>query len=155
MPRGSPITFPTHCRLRSKWPVGNENIGPLAPWTLWWDADPQKEIILKGRLMKFQGETIFAPPGVDRPQMVADLLGDWREELVTAVEGKLWIYSTTIPAQTSPHLPHARPAVPPLRGHELDGLQHAAATLEPIEQPGRSPANRKSWRSPLCSARHK
>jgi len=80
--------------------IGNENIGSLAPWTLWWDADPQKEIILQGRLMKFQGETIFAPPGADRPQMVADLLGDWREELVTAVPGELRIYSTTIPAQT-------------------------------------------------------
>lgn len=80
--------------------IGNENIGSLAPWTLWWDADPQKEIILKGRLMKFQGETMFAPPGADRPQMVADLLGDWREELVTAVPGELRIYSTTMPAQT-------------------------------------------------------
>lgn len=80
--------------------IGNENIGSLAPWTLWWDADPQKEIILKGRLMKFQGATMFAPPGADRPQMVADLLGDWREELVTAVPGELRIYSTTIPAQT-------------------------------------------------------
>ncbi|HUT91844.1 MAG TPA: hypothetical protein VMY37_20285 [Thermoguttaceae bacterium] len=80
--------------------IGNENIGSLAPATLWWDADPQKEIILKGKLMKFQGETLLAPPGADRPQMVADLLGDWREELVTAVDGELRIYTTTIPAQT-------------------------------------------------------
>jgi len=80
--------------------IGDENIGSLAPWTLWWDADPQKEIILKGRLMKFQGETLFAPPGADRPQMVADLLGDWREELVVATGGELRVYSTTIPAAT-------------------------------------------------------
>ena len=80
--------------------IGNENIGSLAPPTLWWDADPQKEIILKGKLMKFQGETLLAPPGADRPQMVADLLGDWREELVTAVDGELRIYTTTIPAKT-------------------------------------------------------
>jgi hypothetical protein len=46
----------------------HENIGSLAPSTLWRDADPQKEIILKGKLMKFQGETIFAPPGADRPR---------------------------------------------------------------------------------------
>ncbi len=50
--------------------------------------------------MKFQGETLFAPPGIDRPQMVADLLGDWREELVTAIGGELRIYTTTIPANT-------------------------------------------------------
>jgi rhamnogalacturonan endolyase len=80
--------------------IGNENIGSLAPPTLWWDADPQKEIILKGKLMKFQGATLLAPPGADRPQMVADLLGDWREELVTAVNGELRIYTTTIPATT-------------------------------------------------------
>ncbi|NUQ64582.1 MAG: silent information regulator protein Sir2 [Pirellulales bacterium] len=80
--------------------IGSENIGSLAPWTLWWDADPQKEILLKGKLMKFQGETIFAPPGADRAQMVADLLGDWREELVTAIDGELRIYTTTIPAQS-------------------------------------------------------
>jgi len=80
--------------------IGNENIGSLSPWTLWWDADPQKEILLKGKLMKFPGETLFAPRGADRPQMVADLLGDWREELVVAVDGELRIYSTTLPAST-------------------------------------------------------
>jgi rhamnogalacturonan endolyase len=80
--------------------IGSENIGSLSPWTLWWDADPQKEILLRGRLMKFQGETIVAPPGADRPRMVADLLGDWREELVTSIPGELRIYSSTIPANT-------------------------------------------------------
>ena len=80
--------------------IGNENIGSLAPSTLWWDADPQKEIILKGKLTKFQGETLSAPAGADRPQMVADLLGDWREELVTAVDGELRIHTTTILAKT-------------------------------------------------------
>ncbi|MCY2996088.1 MAG: silent information regulator protein Sir2, partial [Planctomycetota bacterium] len=80
--------------------IGHENLGSLAPWTLWWDADPQKEIILKGKLMKYQGETLCAPAGADRAQLVADLLGDWREELVTAYKGELRIYSTTIPAKT-------------------------------------------------------
>ena len=80
--------------------IGRENIGSLNPWTLWWDADPLKEIILKGKLMKFQGAEIFSPTGADRPQLVADILGDWREELVTAVNGELRIYSTTIPAQS-------------------------------------------------------
>jgi len=80
--------------------IGDENIGSLAPWTLWWDADPQKEIILGGKLMKFPGTTLIAPPGADRPQMVADLLGDWREELVVATGGELRVYTTTIPAAT-------------------------------------------------------
>ena len=80
--------------------IGSENIGSLAPATLWWDADPQKEIVLEGKVMKFRGETICAPPGAGRAQMVADLFGDWREELVTVVDGKLCIYTTTIPATT-------------------------------------------------------
>jgi rhamnogalacturonan endolyase len=80
--------------------IGSENIGSLAPTTLWWDADAQKEIILEGKLMKYQGETILAPQGADRSGMVADLLGDWREELVTCIRGELRIYTTTIPAST-------------------------------------------------------
>jgi rhamnogalacturonan endolyase len=60
----------------------------------------REEIILQGKLMKFRGETILIPPGADRPQMVADLLGDWREEFVVAIPGELRIYTTTIPATT-------------------------------------------------------
>jgi rhamnogalacturonan endolyase len=80
--------------------IGDENIGSLAPCTLWWDADPQKEIILNGRLMKFQSETVFARKGLERSTMVADLRGDWREEFVTCVDGQLRIHTTTIPAKT-------------------------------------------------------
>jgi rhamnogalacturonan endolyase len=36
---------------------------------------------------------------------VGDVLGDWREELVTSVPGELRIYSTTIPT-TSRHICH-------------------------------------------------
>ena len=57
--------------------IGRENIGSLNPWTLWWDADPQKEMILKGQLLKYPGKTICSPKGADRPAMVADLIGDW------------------------------------------------------------------------------
>ncbi len=80
--------------------IGSHNIGSLAPWSLWWDADPQKELLLDSQLMKFPDQMLFAPPGADRPLMVADLFGDWREELVTALAGELRVYTTTIPAQT-------------------------------------------------------
>jgi len=56
--------------------------------------------MLKGKLMKFPGQTIFAPPGADGTEMVADLVGDWREEFVTSIDGQLRIYTTTIPATT-------------------------------------------------------
>ena len=80
--------------------IGEENIGSLAPWTLWWDADPQKEMILKGKLIKYPNKTISTPPEANRARMVADLLGDWREEFVVSVPGELRVYTTSIPATT-------------------------------------------------------
>ena len=39
-------------------------------------------------------------PGIQgQVQQVADILGDWREEIVTFTNGELRIYSTTIPAK--------------------------------------------------------
>ncbi|HOW18903.1 MAG TPA: silent information regulator protein Sir2, partial [Phycisphaerae bacterium] len=31
---------------------------------------------------------------------IADVLGDWREEIITSLPGELRIYTTTIPART-------------------------------------------------------
>jgi rhamnogalacturonan endolyase len=32
-------------------------------------------------------------------RLIGDILGDWREEVVTSVDGEIRIYSTTIPAK--------------------------------------------------------
>jgi len=71
------------------------------PWgfsvtTLYWDADLQKEI-LRGRVSDYEGGPLSAPVQ-GSVRLVADILGDWREEIVTSVPGELRIYSTTIPA---------------------------------------------------------
>jgi rhamnogalacturonan endolyase len=79
--------------------IGSENIGSLAPWTLWWDGGPQKAIILKGKLMKFQGATLLDLKEVKSQRMVADILGDWREELIAFAAGEMRVYTTTIPAK--------------------------------------------------------
>ena len=79
--------------------IGNENIGSLAPWTLWWDADPQKEIILGRKIMKFKGATLLDVKEAKSHRMVADILGDWREELIAFAAGEMRIYTTTIPAK--------------------------------------------------------
>ena len=75
----------------------------LSPRPVWWDADPQKEVIIQKRraatgtirnwgdeeaIQQFEGKAIA----------VVDCLGDHREELITALKGELRIYSTTIPA---------------------------------------------------------
>ncbi len=49
-------------------------------------------------VMKYkQGEVQSGFQG--RIIMTADLFGDWREEIVTALPGELRIYTTTIPAK--------------------------------------------------------
>jgi len=69
----------------------------LTPRPLWWDADPQKEVITGKAIQDWNGPAIQAIEG--RVIAVMDCLGDWREEVIACVPGELRIYSTTIPAQ--------------------------------------------------------
>ncbi|MBI2298907.1 MAG: hypothetical protein HYU66_08165 [Armatimonadetes bacterium] len=64
-------------------------------WTGWWDADLQRELV-RGQVTKFGGGPVGRAEG--SILLVADLLGDWREEIVTSVPGEVRIYSTPIPA---------------------------------------------------------
>lgn len=72
---------------------------------IWWDADLLREHIRsKGRgpdrsvsIVKFGGDTVQDDIG-GRLTMMADLYGDWREELVTVVPGEIRVHCTTIPA---------------------------------------------------------
>ena len=64
---------------------------------VYWDADSQRELV--------GGRTIYKYKGAPEAQNVegacsfwADVIGDWREELITSVNGELRIYTTTIPA---------------------------------------------------------
>jgi rhamnogalacturonan endolyase len=72
-----------------------ENL-PLTPRPVWWDGDPQKEVILDRAIRDWNGPTIQPIEG--RVIAVLDCLGDHREEVIACVEGELRIYSTTIPA---------------------------------------------------------
>ncbi len=81
-------------RLSDK-PFGDND---LAPHAVWWDADPQKEIVSGDKLFKFDGDTLQTLEG--RVVGIADVLGDWREELIVSLPGELRIYSTDIPAVT-------------------------------------------------------
>lgn len=71
--------------------------GGLAPRAAYWDADPQRELLRRGRISKYKGPQI--PPRVEgHIAAVADVLGDWREEIITSVPADLRIYTTTLPA---------------------------------------------------------
>lgn len=63
--------------------------------TAYWDADLQKEIV-SGSITDYQGGRLARVEG--RVQLIADVLGDWREELIASVPGEMRIYCSTIPA---------------------------------------------------------
>ncbi|MBM3858806.1 MAG: silent information regulator protein Sir2 [Verrucomicrobia bacterium] len=64
--------------------------------TVYWDADRQRELIQNERIFKYNGPDVGRIEG--RFVAVADILGDWREEIITSVDGELRIYSTSLPA---------------------------------------------------------
>jgi len=69
----------------------------FGPLVAYWDADPQREIVFRGRIQDYRGAT--HPPRLEgRVVAVADILGDWREEIITSVPGELRIYLSPIPA---------------------------------------------------------
>jgi len=68
----------------------------FGPFTVYWDADPQRELIQGNRIIKYNGPQVGRFEG--RLIAVADVLGDWREEIITSMEGELRVYSTPIPA---------------------------------------------------------
>jgi rhamnogalacturonan endolyase len=70
--------------------------GSLAPRALWWDADDLKEININRKLFKYKGDTLQYIEG--KTLLVADIIGDWREEIIVSLPGELRIYSTNIPA---------------------------------------------------------
>lgn len=78
-----------------------ENIPPTNDW-LWWDAGKVRQYISNNResisVMKYNQGTVQS--GFQgNVVLTADLFGDWREEIITALPGELRIYSTTIPAK--------------------------------------------------------
>ncbi len=72
----------------------------LIPRAAFWDADPQRELINGGRIFKFETGAALLQ-GIQGSEIAwADILGDWREEIVASVPGELRIYTTAIPATT-------------------------------------------------------
>ena len=72
--------------------------GPVPPQNelVWWDADPLRELHSRGSISKWKGSEIGRTEG--SVQHVADIMGDWREEIVTFSNGALRIYMTSVPA---------------------------------------------------------
>lgn len=107
---------------------GGNEIGPKprsSGFVIWWDGDLLRELVAGSSVTKWNWETgtedrllsTGSRPGGRGPNLVADLLGDWREEmLMTAPDGKsLRLYTTMIPTEhrlhTLMHDPQYRLAV--------------------------------------------
>lgn len=76
--------------------ISQQNLGTLAPRPVWWDDDPQKELLIRRKLIDWvtQKELLRIEGTLVG---IADVIGDWREEILTSVNGELRIYTTTIP----------------------------------------------------------
>jgi rhamnogalacturonan endolyase len=65
---------------------------------VYWDADLQRELLRGRRIFDYgSDDTITNIEG--STVGYADVLGDWREELIVSVAGELRVYTTTIPAK--------------------------------------------------------
>ena len=64
---------------------------------VFWDADDLRELHSRGVISKWKPSTELGKTQ-GSVQHVADITGDWREEIVTFINGELRIYSTSIPA---------------------------------------------------------
>ncbi|HWI92955.1 MAG TPA: rhamnogalacturonan lyase [Flavisolibacter sp.] len=83
-----------------------EKIGPTptGSWPVWWDGDFTRELMGGNRINKYKVGTIWTPLAGERgngrgnANLVADLFGDWREEIVlSAGTNELRVYTTVIP----------------------------------------------------------
>ncbi|MCB1125850.1 MAG: rhamnogalacturonan lyase, partial [Verrucomicrobiae bacterium] len=88
--------------IAARGPVGGGN----STFVLWWDGDPLREVLSRNRVLKWDwsnGTMTNLLTAEDcaggRPVLTADLLGDWREEVIfrTTDNSALRVYTTTAP----------------------------------------------------------
>jgi rhamnogalacturonan endolyase len=64
---------------------------------VWWDGDLLRELQFRGQVAKWRGP-VLNKSIEGRVLLWADILGDWREEIVTFKDNALRVYTTTLPA---------------------------------------------------------
>lgn len=78
--------------------LSNQSLGELSPKAVYWLDGPTKAFIVGNTIHRWPREKIGQIEG--RVVAIADCLGDWREEVITALDGEIRIYSTAVPATT-------------------------------------------------------
>ena len=66
--------------------------------TVYWDADTQRELIRGRKIFEYKGKDYGEVLSGSSVVAFADVLGDWREELIATAPGEFRIYTTRIPA---------------------------------------------------------
>jgi len=75
---------------------------------IWWDGDLLRELLDRNKITKYKGKVLLNAQGFRSnngskatPTLSADLIGDWREELILPAEDgqSLRIFTTTIPTR--------------------------------------------------------
>lgn len=91
--------------------TNGESVGPSPRsinFLIWWDGDLSRELLNGNYIEKYNQGRIFTAEGANSingskstPNLSADLLGDWREELILrSLDNQyLHIYTTTIPTK--------------------------------------------------------
>jgi rhamnogalacturonan endolyase len=84
--------------------IGANPVG--GSWLIWWDGDFTRELVSGGRVSKYKGGQIFSAQdgsrgnGRGNPNLTADILGDWREEMIlSAGPNELRVYTTIAPTR--------------------------------------------------------
>lgn len=77
-----------------------------ANFLCWWDGDLLRELLDGNQISKYGGNILLTATGCSsingtksNPVLSADLFGDWREEVIFSCNGKLRIFTTTIPTR--------------------------------------------------------
>ncbi len=76
--------------------LSDQKLGELSPKAIFWLDGPTKVFIAGRTIYQWPREKLGEVEG--RIVAIADCLGDWREEIITALDGEIRIYSTTVPA---------------------------------------------------------
>ncbi len=80
----------------------NEEVPPCKYW-VWWDSGYTRQVVIKekentNKVTYWKGETLNN--GIEGTiLLIADIMGDWREEIITALPGEIRIYHTSHPAK--------------------------------------------------------
>lgn len=78
--------------------INREDLGELAPKAIYWLESTTKIYVAGKKMYQWPRKEVGQLPS-GRIVAVGDVLGDWREELVVAVDGELRIYTTSIPTK--------------------------------------------------------